>query len=141
MNLILFLYFCFFSAFVVIIIFNIIRLFHANPRETIVNEFDYLLAKIERYTAINSGGLIDSGVLKRIHNIPFNFSYFLDSEQMIYLFDRDKKIFAVYDKSHNKTYLCNLKQMQNIIRDYENQLPKHITSGGVVTLPHRFLHY
>jgi hypothetical protein len=101
-------------------------------REKIDDEFEYLLVRIERYTSVVKGHPGQIMRLKQQYKITVNFTHYLMSEQMIYLFDRHYKLFAICDKTKQKTYLTNLTRTIAFIEHFEAQFRKKKTSGEVI---------
>jgi len=136
-------------AFLIGIIFLMILVYFGNQmlrilsKEKIDDEYEYMYNRLQRYASIHVGQDSEIVHLKTQFDINVNFQYFIVGEQMLYLFDNNKKLFAVYDLTVKKTYLVNIKRAIEMFDEFELQFHKHKNkSGNILILPsHYFLNY
>ena len=86
------------------------------------DEYDYFGSRIERYTTIAYGSSEEFDYALYKPNV--NFSYYIMTDCFIFLFDRKKTLFSIYNKETNKTMLYTMKQALLVFDEYEEKIKK-----------------
>lgn len=98
------------------------------------DEYQYMSVRLERYTNVIHGDTKEISIWKDLYKINVNFRYFLVSDQMIYLFDGNKRLFAICDKNKKTTHLFNFRQTLKVFDEFESQFNGCRTKPGDVVI-------
>lgn len=86
--------------------------------KNIVDEFHYCYSFIERYETNIAEG-IDFSDFQFEHNIPVKFFHYIQCNDLLLLFDRSDKLFAIYNFETNKTHSFTFKKALKIFNEFE----------------------
>lgn len=79
-----------------------------------INEFEFFKNLLNQYTcSFQFGSPVSNS------NIPIDAQYYVETNLMIYLFDDNKIMFAMYVKETKKTYLYTLNNLLRNLKDFE----------------------
>ena len=105
------------------------------------DEFDYVSVIIERYeTKLIQYGPSSPSMenIKKNNGIQLKFHYVIETESLLYLFDRSKVFFAVYNKKTKTTHLQNLKTFKKLVCEMEGECEEKTLPGDITMLPNQY---
>jgi len=127
-----------FLCIIVVFLYNLIQII-THPK--VDDEYQYMSVRLERYTNVTHGNTNEIVIWKDTYKINVNFRYFLISDQIIYLFDGNKRLFAICNKDKKTTYLFNFRQALKIFDEFESQFNGYRTKlGDAVISPFYYNH-